>query len=381
MDDQITLGIIAIVLGTLVGVVLFVPFVAISYRRRGGLSLGRSLLWAAALVYFLAIWTYTLLPLPDPDAIRCVGTNLDPLALVDDVRTAVGRSDNPWLDPLTLQLLLNVLLFVPLGFFLRVLGGRGILTALLVGFGLSAFIETTQLTGVWGLYPCAYRVFDVDDMLTNTTGAVVGSILSLVVPRRHRGMAQAPDADRPRPVTRGRRVIAMLCDVLGITMSVIAVGTATQLWLQFVVGDRQAVLDGEIADAVSSVVPAAVWLVLILVTGRSVGDLAVQLRYRGGPLPTPLSRLLRWAGGVSGWVLLGYLPGWGQLAASVFALASAVLLFTTARGRGLPGIVSGMRLEDAREDANGDDEVDAGRVSPARPGTPAPRRRGSRRPD
>lgn len=377
MDDQITLGILAIVLGSLVGVVLFVPFVAISYRRRGGLSLGRSLLWAAALVYFLAIWTYTLLPLPDPDAIRCVGTNLDPLALVDDVRTAVGRSDNPWLDPLALQLLLNVLLFVPLGFFLRVLGGRGILTALLVGFGLSAFIETTQLTGVWGLYPCAYRVFDVDDMLTNTTGAVVGSILSLVVPRRHRGMAQAPDADQPRPVTRGRRIIAMLCDVLGITLAVSMVGTATQLWLQLVVGDRQAVLDGEIADAVSSVVPAAVWLVLILVTGRSVGDLAVQLRYRGGPLPAPLARLLRWAGGVSGWVLLGYLPAWGQLAALLFAVVSIVLVFTTARGRGLPGILSGMRLEDAREDSAAREEG----VSPARPGTPAPPRRDSRRPD
>ncbi|MEV8274307.1 VanZ family protein [Microbacterium sp. NPDC077184] len=377
MDDQITLGILAIVLGTLVGVVLFVPFVAISYRRRGGLSLGRSLLWAAALVYFLAIWTYTLLPLPDPDAIRCVGTNLDPLALVDDVRTAVGRLDNPWLDPLTLQLLLNVLLFVPLGFFLRVLGGRGILTALLVGFGLSAFIETTQLTGVWGLYPCAYRVFDVDDMLTNTTGAVVGSILSLVVPRRHRGMPQAPDADQPRPVTRGRRVIAMLCDVLGITLAVSVVGTATQLWLQFVVGDRQAVLDGQIADALSSIVPPIAWLVVILVTGRSVGDLAVQLRYRGGPLPAPLARVLRWAGGVSGWVLLGYLPGWGQLGALLIAGVSIVLVFTTARGRGLPGILSGMRLEDAREDG----AVQGEGVSPARPGTPAPPRRGSRHPD
>lgn len=377
MDDQITLGILAIVLGTLVGVVLFVPFVAISYRRRGGLSLGRSLLWAAALVYFLAIWTYTLLPLPDPDAIRCVGTNLDPLALVDDVRTAVGRSDNPWFDPLALQLLLNVLLFVPLGFFLRVLGGRGILTALLVGLGLSAFIETTQLTGVWGLYACAYRVFDVDDMLTNTTGAVVGSILSLVVPRRHRGMAQAPDADQPRPVTRGRRVIAMLCDVLGIILAISVVGTATQLWLQFVVGDRQAVLDGGIADAVSTVVPPLAWLVVILVTGRSIGDLAVQLRYRGGPLPAPLARVLRWAGGVSGWVLLGYLPGWGQLGALLFAAVSIVLVFTTARGRGLPGILSGMRLEDAREGG----AVPGEGVSPARAGTPAPPRRGSRHPD
>lgn len=348
MTDQITLGLLAIVLGMFVGVVLFVPFVAVSYRRRGGLSLGRSLLWAAALVYFLAIWVYTLLPLPDPDAIRCVGTNLDLTAFVDDVRVAAGRSENPWLDPLVLQLLLNVLLFVPLGFFLRVLGGRGIPTAILVGFALSAFIETTQLTGVWGLYPCAYRVFDVDDMLTNTLGALIGSILSLVVPVRHRGMARAADADRPRPVTRGRRLIAMLCDGLAAALVVVLVGTTTQLWLQFVVGDAAAVADGTIADALSTGIPVAVWLVLILSTGRSVGDFAVQLRYRGGALPALPARLLRWAGGVGGWLLLGLLPEPWNLLATVFAVASTVLVFVTAHGRGLPGILSGMRLDDAR---------------------------------
>ncbi len=349
MSDQITSGLLAIVLGAVVGVILFVPFVAISYRRRGGLTLGRSLLWAAALIYFLAIWTYTLLPLPDPDAVRCVGTNLDITAFVDEVQTAVGRSENPWLDPLVLQLLLNVLLFVPLGFFLRVLGGRGVFTALLVGFALSAFIETTQVTGVWGVYPCAYRVFDVDDMLTNTLGAVVGSILSLVVPARHRGMARSEDADEPRPVTRGRRLIGMLCDGLAAAVAVVLVGTSTQLWLQFVVGDQEAVREGTLADTLATAIPVLAWLVLILATGRSVGDLAVQLRYRGGRVPLPVARVLRWAGGVGGWLLLGALPGPWALLASAFALTSLVLVFATARGRGMPGILSGMRVEDARD--------------------------------
>ena len=64
-------ALVASLAGVLVGVVLFVPFVAASYRRRGGLSAWRFVAWAAFLVYFFAIWTYTLLPLPDPDAIRC----------------------------------------------------------------------------------------------------------------------------------------------------------------------------------------------------------------------------------------------------------------------------------------------------------------------
>ncbi|MET0296200.1 MAG: VanZ family protein [Microbacterium sp.] len=349
MDEQISLGILAIAIGAAFGFVLFVPFVAISYRRRGGLSFGRFVLWGAALIYFWAIWTYTLLPLPDPDAIRCVGTNLDLFQFVDDVRGAVARPGRTLTDPAVLQLLLNVLLFVPLGFFVRVLGGRGILVALAVGLGLSVFIETTQLTGVWGVYPCAYRVFDVDDMLTNTTGAILGSILSLVVPKRHRGMGRAPDADEPRPVTRGRRAVAILCDLIAFGLVYLSAGVVAQVVLTQL-GERDAVVAGDTGEVVAALVAALTWLVVILVTGRSIGDLAVQLRYTGGPVPAWLARPLRWMGGISGVTLLGMLPGLWGIAGPLFALASSVLFFTTTAGRGIPGLISGMRVADARDE-------------------------------
>jgi hypothetical protein len=57
--DQLSLGILAVLIGVVAGGALLVPFVAISYRRRGGLRFARLALWAAALVYFWAIWTYT----------------------------------------------------------------------------------------------------------------------------------------------------------------------------------------------------------------------------------------------------------------------------------------------------------------------------------
>lgn len=304
-------------------------------------------------MYFLAIWTYTLLPLPDPDSIRCAGVNLDVFALVDDIRGAVARPGITLTDPAVLQLLLNVLLFVPLGFFLRVLGNRGILVALMVGFALSAFIETTQLTGVWGLYPCAYRVFDVDDLLTNTTGAVLGSLLSLIVPRRLRGMARTADADDPDPVTRGRRLISMVCDLLAAALTSLFAGVVTQLFLEFVVGDHDAVLDGDISSLASGSLPLAIWLIVALTTGRTVGDHAVQLRYeraRGTKMPEWLARPLRFAGGIGGYLALGLLPEpWNALAAP-FAIASLILVFTTDRARGLPGLVSGQHLHDARDE-------------------------------
>lgn len=346
MGNELYSGVVALAIGFVVGIVLFVPFVAISYRRRGRLTVGRFLLWAAALVYFWAIWTYTLLPLPDAENYVCAGVNLNISAFVDDLRGARSLTDFA-----VLQLALNVLLFLPLGFFLRVLGGRGILVAFVTGLLVSLTIESTQLTGVWGLYPCAYRVFDVDDMLTNTVGAVLGSLVALIVPRRWRVRRSTDAGSRPHPVTRGRRLLAMFCDLLGVVLVGYGTAVAVQVFLEYIVRDHAAVLDGAAGRFALTVTPIAIWAVVVLVTGRTPGDLAVELRYRGGPLPAPVARPLRFVAGIGGYLLLGLVPAPWTFVQFVFAAASVVLVFTTRDGRGLPGLLSGQRLVDAREPA------------------------------
>lgn len=347
MGGVVTSGVLAIVAGLFVSVVLFVPFVAISYRRRGGLTAGRTLLWAGAAIYFWAIWTYTLLPLPEVGSYRCMGYNLDPLGFIPELRDAVAAGGNLLRNRDVQQLVLNVALFTPLGFFIRVLGGRGVLTSFVVGLGVSAMVEFTQLTGVWGMYPCPYRVFDVVDLETNTLGAVLGSLAALAVPGAWRRSGAAPDADRPRPVTRGRRLLAMLCDALGASLVGWTAGVAVNLALFYVVGDRDAVNDGGLSSLAADVVPLLAWLVLVLATGQSVGDLAVQLRYRGGRQPELLARAMRALGGVVGYSLLGLLPD--TLPQLVFGVVAVVTVFTTREGRGLPGLLSGRALTDARE--------------------------------
>ncbi|WP_425836910.1 VanZ family protein [Microbacterium sp. PA5] len=333
---------------------LLVPFVAVSYRRRGRVGLRRTLVWAAALVYGWAIWTYTLLPLPDPTNIVCVGTNTNLFEFVDDISGAWARAAGSPLHALTdtavLQLALNVLLFVPLGFFLRILGGRGVVVAGVAGLLLSALIETTQLTGVWGLYPCAYRVFDVDDMLTNTTGAALGSILALAVPSRFRGGAR-PVNQRPHPVTKGRRLLAMLCDWVALTLIGGAVATGVQSYLLYVAGDAAAVADGRFGSLTGGVAAVALFLIVLLISGRSIGDIAVMLRYSGSSLRPLLARLLRFLGGIGGYGLLQLLPAPADAASSMFALVAVSATIATAHGRGLPGLISGQSLIDEREQA------------------------------
>lgn len=66
----------------------------------------------------------------------------------------------------------NVIGFLPFGFFLPVISYRfrnGWLTGIL-GFSLSLLVETVQLV-------CKVGCFDVDDLMLNTLGAVLGYVI------------------------------------------------------------------------------------------------------------------------------------------------------------------------------------------------------------
>ena len=73
------------------------------------------------------------------------------------------------------QLFFNIAMFIPLGFFTAGCLRWGLRATALSGFALSSFIELSQLTGNWGLAGFTYRTFDVDDIVNNTTGAVLGA--------------------------------------------------------------------------------------------------------------------------------------------------------------------------------------------------------------
>ncbi|MCK6064924.1 MULTISPECIES: VanZ family protein [Microbacterium] len=352
MRDQLVLALLAVLIGGIVGFLLFVPFVAASYRRGGRLPLSRLAMWSAALVYFWAIWTYTLLPLPDPDTMVCAGVNLNPAQFVADILEAISAPGAFLTNPAVLQLLLNVALFVPLGCFVRVLGQRGVVVSAVLGLSISAIVEFTQLTGVWGLYPCAYRVFDVDDLLTNTIGAVIGSLLALALPRAMRAGVASTSAAPGGEVTRGRRIYAMVSDLVAALIIQGSTGILVQLWLQFVVQDRSAVIAGTIAGVTGTLAAIIGTLAVVMATGRTIGDIAVGVRFAGGPGDEWVARLMRYLGGIGGYLLLSALPGgWGGLA-FVFAVLSLVLVFTRVGPGGLPGLLARRRLSDARRGAS-----------------------------
>lgn len=175
------------VVGVVGGLALFaallVPVLLVQYRRFGRLSVRRVVAVSAVCVYAVGLVAYTFLPLPASTR-SCVGggagIQLVPFRFVRDItRETSGLG---WLETLTstvtLQVVLNVALFVPLGLLVRRFGGRSVPVTTLVGLLVSLAIELTQGTALWGLYACAYRVADVDDLLANTLGTLVGALLA-----------------------------------------------------------------------------------------------------------------------------------------------------------------------------------------------------------
>ena len=356
MSDQTTNAVIAILLGSVVAIVLLVPVAAYQYRLDGRLGPADLAILLSGAVYGLALWTYTLLPVPVADSYRCQGKNLDPLGSLrgiwaDDPGGALGLLR----DPAFLQVALNVLLFVPLGFYLRVILRRGVVTAALVGFAVSLLIETTQLTGVWHLYDCPYRLFDVDDLVVNTLGAIGGSLLSAAFVRRRRG--EAPPL--PTTISNGRRIVGLVSDAVFVLLLGAGVVMAYRAFCLYGPGE----LDQGVQDTLQLAVPYAVEALSVLAVGRTIGEHTISVRAiaRRRSL-TPVSRLVKLLVGITpafALVLLG--GGWVWVGLPVFAIVTVLAVLLTPDSRGLSHLVAGMDLVIAAEEAF---EPDRERVEP-----------------
>ena len=72
------------------------------------------------------------------------------------------------------QVFYNILLTIPFGIYLRYYFNCSFKKTFILTFLLTLFFEGTQLSGLYGIYPRPYRLFDVDDLFLNTLGGIIG---------------------------------------------------------------------------------------------------------------------------------------------------------------------------------------------------------------
>lgn len=203
----------------ILAVLLFAPWIHAQYRRFGGMRGWPAVVSAATVLYGCALVAFTLFPLPDFSGRFCSRREdltywqTTPFASLDDI--VLYGQDHSFAETLTsdvvLQVAMNVVFFLPLGILVSYRWRRSVWVALVASFVMSLAIELTQGTGLWGLAPCPYRLADVDDLLMNTLGGVLGWFLGLACRRLLPDPAPAPLPDLAPPSLR-RRLLSAIVD-------------------------------------------------------------------------------------------------------------------------------------------------------------------------
>ena len=155
----------------------------------------------------------TILPLPSPESLQNLRPVHEMIQLVP-FQNFFDIESETFIHDIAI-LIFNVFLTVPLGFFLRYLFKLSFKRVLLLSLLTSLLYEITQLTGLFFIYPRPYRFFDVDDLIINTLGALIGY---LIMPHLSRILSSLTIKDRTvipgSEVAFLHRCIATLVDLI-----------------------------------------------------------------------------------------------------------------------------------------------------------------------
>lgn len=178
---------------------LSLPFLFHHYRKYGSITFLRFLLVFSFFFYLLCIYFLVILPLPTRGEVlsyKGAYYNLKPFFVVPEIfmsgdfnvvnpNSYVFLFNQKYLEPL-----FNILMTIPFGIYLRYYFKCGFFKTLFLSFLLSLFFELTQLSGLYFLYSRPYRLCDINDLINNTTGGVLGFLITplfaLILPNRDR---------------------------------------------------------------------------------------------------------------------------------------------------------------------------------------------------
>lgn len=228
----------AFIMFGVLGYLLVIPWLVYSYRKYGYFSFWASIVVYSFIFYMLSALFLVLLPLPttrntcafqSPDTIYY---SLKPFTFIEDI---FKSGSIIWSQPRSYiqifnqsafwQAAFNFLLLLPFGVYLRYFfkEKRYWKRTLALGFALSLFYEVTQITGIYGIYKCPYRLFDVDDLMLNSTGALFGFLVAPVIlalfPSKEKLLAKAEKMKKSRLVPPLSQLLAVLIDYIFIKLT------------------------------------------------------------------------------------------------------------------------------------------------------------------
>lgn len=222
----------AVYLFPFLAAVLTIPYMIREYRKFGSIPILRTLIIYSFIFYLMCAYFMTILPLP---SIEEAAASTQPIAELRPFHSVwLILHESPFVanDPATylptllssafLMVFFNILLVLPFGVYLRYYFRRTWRQTVLLSFLLSLSFELIQLSALFGIYPRPYRLFEVDDLIWNTFGGLLGywltPVFTFFLPERKRLDAIA--YQRGEQVSFIRRILALTADCLLFVLSV-----------------------------------------------------------------------------------------------------------------------------------------------------------------
>ncbi|MSS94625.1 hypothetical protein FYJ53_12720 [Eubacterium sp. BL-380-WT-2B] len=264
-----------------------IPYAVYQYRKYGSLLVLRVVIVYSFILYMTCAYFLTMLPLPPiAEVARYTSPTMDLVPfhawtnfwentslVLSDPSTYLGAmKEQCFYEPF-----FNILLLVPLGVYLRYYFRRSWWQAILIGFLVSLSFELIQLSALFGIYPRPYRLFQVDDLINNTFGALVGfwitPVFSFFLPSRDR--LDEVSYKRGRTVTYMRRGFAFLFDWAILTG---VLHLAGRVFGSPTLSDMLA-MDGK-RSVVLYIIVIVLYFILLpwLTRGRTIGKFLVGIR-------------------------------------------------------------------------------------------------------
>lgn len=225
----------AAILFPILAVLFTIPYIAWNYHKYGSVLSLRILIVYSFILYMLCAYCLVILPLPTGEAAANLSghqAQLVPFTFLGDIAResdAVLSQPRTWLTVFNsnafLTTLFNLFLTMPFGMYLRYYFRCGWKRALVYSLLLSLFFELTQLSGLYFIYSGSYRLFDVDDLIVNTCGSMIGFVLARIAMRflPSREELDRESFVRGRRVSLLRRIVAFIYDEIAYAVLFIVV--------------------------------------------------------------------------------------------------------------------------------------------------------------
>lgn len=169
----------------ILALLLLIPYMIHQYYKHGSIVFFKAVIIYTFIFYILNATFLVMLPLPPRSVVaKMTGPRFDfqVLGFLSDWK-ALGLFDSiPFIQSIThdrfLEPLLNICLTIPFGVYLRYYFKKSWWLVIFFSFSLSLFFELSQLSGLYGIYVRPHRLFQVDDLMLNTFGGLVGYVLT-----------------------------------------------------------------------------------------------------------------------------------------------------------------------------------------------------------